>query len=694
VKKRTFIALTITLTGVCALLFNIFYMEAKNTAITKLNEEQMIHAKQAALGIEDFFATWTRSLNSLSKMDAIIDTDAAGKHYMKFFYDAHREHLRTITRVDERGVILYNLPQLSSEGADISDQKHVVELLRGHKPVVSDVFRAIEGFDAVALYVPIFRGSEFKGGIGILVNFENIANHYLDVVKIGQTGHAWVVSRDGAQLYSPIAGSTGKSVFETIKDSPSLTVMVNDMVNGHEGASTYTFHRTGDRNVGQIREYAVYRPVQIANTFWSIAVASAEQDVLSGLISFRNKLAFVMGALFICWMVFSTLGAKAWLIVKEEEKRKRTERMLRKSEESLRIAEQQYRSIFENALEGIYQTSAKGQPFVGNPALARILGYDSRAEVVSPFTDSARHLWVDPNQRLDYIRLLEQNGVVLNYECEFYRKDKTRIWVSLNSRLVTVVDGETLNYTGFIQDISERKQAEEMLREHEKELMMLTGRLISTQEEELRRLSRELHDDLTQRLAVLAMDAGMIEKQLRPLKTPAAQETRDLKGKLIEVSEVVHDLSRQLHPSILDDLGLAQAVQSECAVFTRRTGITLSFKAHDVSDSIPNGIALCIYRVIQEGLRNIATHAKTNEARIILQGIDGSVDLLIQDLGIGFDVREVKEKPGIGLTGMRERVRLVGGTMSLRSQPGEGSEIQISIPLGGKHGQTARTDCR
>jgi len=139
---------------------------------------------------------------------------------------------------------------------------------------------------------------------------------------------------------------------------------------------------------------------------------------------------------------------------------------------------------------------------------------------------------------------------------------------------------------------------------------------------------------------------------------------------------------------------LAQAVQSECAVFTRRTGITLSFKAHDVSDSIPNGIALCIYRVIQEGLRNIATHAKTNEARIILQGIDGSVDLLIQDLGIGFDVREVKEKPGIGLTGMRERVRLVGGTMSLRSQPGEGSEIQISIPLGGKHGQTARTDCR
>ena len=162
-NKRTFIALTIVFTGACAFLFNIFYKEAKNTAITKLNEEQMIHAKQAARGIEDFFATWTRSLNSLSKMDAIIDTDAVGKRYMKFFYEAHQEQLRSITRLDERGVILYNFPQISSVGADISDQKHVRELLRDHKPVISDVFRAIEGFDAVALHVPVFRGSVFKG---------------------------------------------------------------------------------------------------------------------------------------------------------------------------------------------------------------------------------------------------------------------------------------------------------------------------------------------------------------------------------------------------------------------------------------------------------------------------------------------------------------------------------------------------
>jgi PAS domain S-box-containing protein len=1061
VKKIIFIALTIVLTGACAFLFNLFYKEAENTTITELNEEQMIHAKQAARGIEDFFATWIRSLNSLSKMDEIIDNDAVGKRYMSFFYEANQEQIRSITLVDERGVILYNYPQRSSDGADISDQKHVRELLRDHRPVISDVFRAIEGFDSVALYVPIFRGVAFKGGIAILVNFESIANRYLDVIKIGETGYAWVVSRDGTQIYSPISEFSGKSVFEAIKDSPSRMVMVNDMLNGHEGAATYTVGRTADRDAGQSKEYAVYMPVHLGNTFWSIAVASAEQDVLSGLISFRNKLAIVIGAIFILGVVFSTLVAKAWLIVKEEEKRKQAEKKLQESVKDLKIAEEKYRSIFENALEGIYQTSPGGQSLVGNPALARILGYNSPEEFLSTIKDSAFQVWVDPIQRLDYVRLLEQNGVVLNYECEYYRKDKTKIWVSLNARRVVGPDGETLYYSGFIEDISERKrveqtlaesraqtiatvdstndliwtvdpvnygvvtwnraledyflrnrgielrigmtpeqlvppefvstwkefymrslregsftaeycvvagtiilqlsfnllkrdedvfgisifgkditerkraeealtrseakfrsyiesaplpifvadregrlidfnpaatdlfgydaatlrnmhildlhpeydreevlrefatlletghvetelrakkcdgqiiwvslhvvmaldelsigycqditerrlmqeritaaaeqwqatfdsiqdpvmildpefrilranaaavsrfglplsrilanrchnlmhgtdsgvagcpvektlqtmrheetelfheekkawllvsadpildsagnvlsvvhmakditgrkQVEAALRQREKDLMTLTGRLISTQEEELRRLSRELHDDLTQRLAVLAMDAGMIELQLRPLNTQSAQETRDLKTKLIEVSEDVHDLSRQLHPSILDDLGLVQAIQSECAVFTKRTGIALSFEPGDLPDAIPDDIALCLYRVIQEGLRNISRHAKTNEARIALERLDDGVTLLIQDSGIGFDLREATGQLGIGLAGMRERVRLVSGTMSVSSEPGKGTEIEISIPLGGKHGQTARTDRR
>lgn len=306
--KRLFIVITSVFTCACVLLFCIFYQEAKNAAIVKLHEEQMIHAMQAARGIEDFFAMWTRSLNSLAKMDPIIAIDATGKSFMDLYYKAHREEVLAITRLDEKGVIAYNYPQSGLIGTDISAQKHVQEMLRDRKPVISDVFRAVEGVDAIALHVPIFRGAVFYGTIGILVNFEDLARRYLDVIKIGKTGYGWVISRDGTQLYSPIPGFVGKSIFENIKGSPSLNGMVGDMLNGRTGAAAYTFDRIGALYVGHFKKYAVYMPVRIGNTFWSIAVTSGEQDVLSGLISFRNKLAFIIGIIFFCGIALLLLS--------------------------------------------------------------------------------------------------------------------------------------------------------------------------------------------------------------------------------------------------------------------------------------------------------------------------------------------------------------------------------------------------
>lgn len=334
-KKRYLVFLVIIFSAVCALVFNVFYREARNTAIKKLNEEQVVHARQAALGIEDFFRTWTGILNSFAKMDEIINTDAGGKRYIKLFSEAHHEQIMSITRMDENGTILHTCPFSRAIGSNISEQKHVKEILRTHKPVISDVFRTVQGFDAVALHVPVFKGTVFKGTIAIVINFEALAKRYLDVIKIGETGYAWVISRDGIQLYSMTTGFTGNSVFENYKAYPSVLAMVNDMLKGQEGAAEYTFDRIGDRNVGPIKKYAVYKPIQLGNTFWSIVVTSGEQDVLSGLISFRNRLILVVGAIFLFGIVFSLLGVKAWLIVKEEEKRKKAEEELNKYREHL-----------------------------------------------------------------------------------------------------------------------------------------------------------------------------------------------------------------------------------------------------------------------------------------------------------------------------------------------------------------------
>jgi len=238
----------------------------------------------------------------------------------------------------------------------------------------------------------------------------------------------------------------------------------------------------------------------------------------------------------------------------------------------------------------------------------------------------------------------------------------------------------------------DRKRTDEELRRHEKELSSLTGRIINAQEEELRLLSRELHDDLTQRLAALSLDAALIERQFGPVQPQAVQALKDLRAGLTDVAEDVHNLSRQLHPSILDDLGLVQAVQAECDAFNKKTGINVSFEPADLPDLISQDLSLCLYRIIQESLQNIAKHAQAAAASITLQGFSGGINLLIRDNGIGFDPSKAKQKAGIGLSSMRERVRIVNGTLAIASEPGKGSEIQIFIPLGELHDQAKAAD--
>ena len=231
--------------------------------------------------------------------------------------------------------------------------------------------------------------------------------------------------------------------------------------------------------------------------------------------------------------------------------------------------------------------------------------------------------------------------------------------------------GGAVRTYGVFRDVTDRKHAEDELRD-------LSRRLIRAHEEERALLARELHDDVSQRLAVLAIDVGRLEIAA-PDDTQAAAMQSVREG-LVCLSDDIHSLAYQLHPSVLEELGLGEALRAEgerCA----RQGLHVWVHLDELPGALPDGIELCLFRVVQEALSNVLHHAAANFATVRLRRTDGGLYLAISDDGVGFDREELKERMRLGLLSMRERVRLVNGSFHLESTPGEGTTIAVWVPV-------------
>jgi PAS domain S-box-containing protein len=244
-------------------------------------------------------------------------------------------------------------------------------------------------------------------------------------------------------------------------------------------------------------------------------------------------------------------------------------------------------------------------------------------------------------------------------------------WVASRGRLQGTLTGEPDRLIGVSIDITERKRAENELRD-------LNQRLIRAHEEERALLARELHDDVTQRLAVLAIDVGRAE-----LAAPGgvqAETMRAVREGLARLSEDIHSLAYQLHPSVLEELGLADALRTECERTGRRGRVELSVELDPLPPAVGRDAALCLFRVAQEALNNVIRHAGARAARVALRQRDGGLLLGVRDDGVGFDPGRAREGRSLGLASMRERVRLVNGTLDIESVPGRGTAIVAWVP--------------
>jgi len=268
------------------------------------------------------------------------------------------------------------------------------------------------------------------------------------------------------------------------------------------------------------------------------------------------------------------------------------------------------------------------------------------------------------------------------HESSWIRKDgSSRRVIAWSSLAHHGADGSVTRVISTGLDITGRKLTEDALRHSQEELRRLTAGLFTTQEEERKRLARELHDDMNQRMAMLANEVNLLERDLPASTDLVRDQLRSLRERVEQLSDDLRRAAHQLHPSSLEHFGLVAALESYCPDFSKLYPIQLKFTHRGVPAAIPFDVSLCLYRVAQECLHNVAKHSGAKEATLVLRGTQGGILLSVIDKGAGFDPDLAADRSGLGLVGIRERVRLVGGSVAIHSRPGHGTTIDVRVPL-------------
>ena len=235
-------------------------------------------------------------------------------------------------------------------------------------------------------------------------------------------------------------------------------------------------------------------------------------------------------------------------------------------------------------------------------------------------------------------------------------------------------DGSFAGYIGSAIDVTDHKLAEEALSD-------VSRRLIEAHEEERRFIARELHDDIGQLIGLLANAIQKLEDSLPETAASLRSQTAQVLESTRELSQEVQALSHRLHSSKLELLGVVAATKSFCKELSEQENVEINFAHSDVPSSLPKDISLCLFRVLQEALRNGVKHSGVRQFHVELRGVMDAIVLTVRDSGVGFDVDEVMNGSGLGLISMRERVHLVKGAISISSKPNTGTEISVRAPL-------------
>lgn len=353
----------------------------------------------------------------------------------------------------------------------------------------------------------------------------------------------------------------------------------------------------------------------------------------------------------------------------------------KRTEQAVRESEERYRQLVSTSTDAIILVDAETMRFIEvNKACEELYGYSQ--EEFRNLTP--RDISAEPEKSEAAMKDIiggRLKRIPVRYD---KKKDGTKFPVEISASRFALGDRTVL--CSVIRDISKRLKVKEELEKRRRDLRKLTARLVTAQEEERKQVSMELHDEFGQALTALQINLAAIKTEL-PSGSPSdlpekLEETSTLADELLERSR---ELSLELRPTLLDDLGLAPTIRWYTDRFTKRLNVNVEVNVDGFEERLPGEIETVIYRVMQEAMTNISRHAEAKNVRVDLEREKSSVMMLVEDDGKGFDVEAVadQETPEgkLGLMGMEERVGYLGGSLDIRSTPGKGTTIRVEIPM-------------
>jgi PAS domain S-box-containing protein len=682
---------------VLALFAFLFYSTNKNIkdrALDEFDNYQLTLAKQASLGIENFIFNYQRELVFLSKLKIVSDLDDPGKNLLREFYNNHSDQIKAISIVDSTGKLAYTYPyDKDAVGKDISDQEHVNALLKTHKPVLSEVFLAVQGYRAIAYHIPIIDGEKFKGSIAILIPIDLLGKLFIRNIHTGVSGFGCLLSKDNIVLYSPDEEKTGKTFRESCNDTVWADEILSAMTKNGTVSSTGSSVISKGKGINFKSTITSFYRVDLGNTYWTILAFAPEMEVFSTLKSLRNRLYILFGAIAMGLIIYFYLVFKTGKIITEESRR-------RSIEDILLVSENRFRVIFELSPAGIILIDPSGSIIEVNTAFCDTLGY-TREELI---TKNIR-MFASPESSDEIDRNIEKilKGITLKHEVKNLRKDGTACDIALYETMILFSDGNP-GILSVSNDITEKKK---VLRELiiSKEKAEESDRLKSTF---LTNMSHELRTPLN---AIIGFSSFMFENGKDEETTTYSKIIFESGQHLLKLVEDILDTSlieighMKVKHEKTDLISLLNDVKNIITGEGLRENktyveIILTYKQQE-----KNKIIITDSRKLKQILINLLKNSLkyTDEGYVefgfseIKKGGKNYLKFFVKDTGIGIDkkfhevifnlFRQVDETytrkqggTGLGLSIVKSFVEMLGGEIWLDSEPGKGSVFSFTIP--------------